>query len=159
MVKFLKSGFTWLYNTTNIKRLFFVCLASSLVSSTFFSILFVSFEVKNINNPLDAESIPFKIFTAIIVAPLLETYLFQYLLNKGLIKCRINKFSLLLLIQTVIFTLFHFYSIFYIIEVFWVCGFINFFYLRAKNLTTSYIKYTVLLHASYNLIVLLLSYF
>jgi membrane protease YdiL (CAAX protease family) len=159
VVNFFKIDLTRIYNIISIKKLFFISFAVAVLGAISFSIL--SFILKlDISNPIDSESLLYKITVGVVLAPLLETYLFQYLLNRILVKCRISNFNLLLLIQSCLFALSHLpYSIIYAVAMLWVgCSF-NFFYLRVKELTTHYIKYTFLLHASYNLTAFILSYF
>ena len=157
VIKFLKSGVTWLCNTKSIIKLFFKCLIAAIIVSFFFATIAYTFKL-DAENPIDSESVFYRFFMMVVLAPVLETYLLQEGLNWILIQCRINKFVHLLLIQSSIFALTHCYSVVYVITIFGVGVSINFFFLRTKTLTTKYIQYTILLHASYNLIEFLLKY-
>ena len=108
--------FYWLKLLKNNFLFLILFVAAFMIHGFLVSSIFKLFDI-HLPNVLEDESILFKIFLAIIFAPLLETLLFQFLVYKGLERiCRDGFRSYIFLISSaVIFAAQHFYSVWYIV--------------------------------------------
>ena len=93
----------------------------------------------------------FKIFfVSVVIAPMLETIVFQWLIYKIFYWLKINQLLYVYLISAALFGLVHTYNMFTVLDAF-IAGliFIHYFHINYKNSAYS-IMHVYLLHASYN---------
>lgn len=111
----------------------------------------------NLSNPLDKDPIYNQFIMSILIAPVMETLLFQYLPNHILSKIRLTNRYILLIIPGLIFGLAHIgYSWLYALAMFFAGLLINFFFLKAKSINKYSFWLTALLHGLYNLFCLVM---
>jgi uncharacterized protein len=91
------------------------------------------------------------IILSVIVAPIIETLLFQFGLNEILVKLKIKNYFLLLIVPSGLFALSHHYNWLYIIYTFFGGLLLNWFYLYAKVNGKYAFWWVVLLHSLFNL--------
>lgn len=105
--------------------------------------------------PFKNTNIIVKIFSVIILAPLLETFIFQFLIIEGLFQIKLFKNRILLVIFTsaLIFGLCHFYGLYYVIYTFGIGVIFNSFYSILKLRGEISFLHTFFLHCIFNLIV------
>jgi hypothetical protein len=92
-----------------------------------------------------------KFIVIIVLAPVLETLIFQYLPNEVLEKLKIRSYFLKIIIPSFLFSLTHFYHPLYIVMTFIAGILLNKYYIDTKNETRLFFILTVLLHSVYNL--------
>lgn len=96
-------------------------------------------------------------FSAMLIAPLFETFIFQYLIIMGVLKIKFfrRRLYLPILISAFCFSLAHYYSLYYVFYAFGVgCVFAAFFVLFMKRKGLPFLN-TLLLHSILNFLVFL----
>ncbi|RVU90935.1 CPBP family intramembrane metalloprotease [Flavobacterium columnare] len=140
-----------------MKRLyfrFFLFLTIAILNGYIFNFLIKIFELKNLNNSgndLENFSKFSKFLIIVIVAPFIETLIFQYLPLKVLERFKIENRFLLIIIPSLIFSLIHPYHYIYILMTFFGGIILNSYYQISKNNNKYYFFLTTLLHSMYNL--------
>lgn len=84
------------------------------------------------------ETVVFEFFTAVIVAPLVETLIFQFLVIEFLYLTKIGKRKIVVL-SAIIFSLTHYYSIGYILYAFSMGVIFSYSYVIRKNATQAFL--------------------
>ncbi|OOQ59286.1 CPBP family intramembrane glutamic endopeptidase [Mucilaginibacter pedocola] len=137
----------------NIKlvKVFTLCLILSIANGYFFNYLSTYVFPGLEGNPIDKESIQEQLFLAVLIAPLLETLVYQYASNKLLLKLRISNYYLLLFIPAVLFGLSHYYNPLYIVAMLVGGTIMNYLYLYCHTNGHKAFWWVALLHALYNL--------
>lgn len=87
----------------------------------------------------------------VILAPILETLIFQFTPNEILEKLKVRSYFLKITIPSLLFSLVHFYHPIYIVMTFIAGILLNKYYIDTKNETRLFFILTVLLHSTYNL--------
>jgi len=87
----------------------------------------------------------------VLIAPFVETFLFQSIPNKLLIKFNVTKLFILVAIPSLVFSLGHIYHPVYMVMAFFGGLIINYYYIYCKKRVHYYFLSTVLFHALYNL--------
>jgi uncharacterized protein len=132
-------------------KIFFICFFLSIVNCYFFEWINQYLHC-TLSNPLDKDPIYEQFLIGVLVAPIIETWLFQYLPNKILIKTKITNRYALLIIPGLIFGMAHIsYSWLYGLAMFFAGLVLNFFFLKAQASNRHYFWLTALLHSFYNL--------
>ncbi|MBV8325756.1 CPBP family glutamic-type intramembrane protease [Chryseobacterium sp.] len=129
--------------------LFLCCLAISIgvsYSFNFFNDHFFHFKASGNQD----EEVP--TFYILLLGPLLETVIFQYVVYNFLSYIKIKKDWICIILMSLIFSLVHYYSIFYVLMVFFSSLASHYFYITTlkKNAILSFFG-TFLLHSMYNL--------
>jgi hypothetical protein len=84
-------------------------------------------------NPIEKESIKIRFFVGCVMAPLLETFLFQYL-PFGIFKAlKIKNIFILIVLPALLFGLSHWYSPMYVVATFITGLIFNFLYIYCKK--------------------------
>jgi len=136
----------------NIYLLFLICYIFSIVNGIIFNYLDKLLPLNsNQKNGLGNLSGSAKFIFIMVLAPIIETFIFHYLPNKILKLFKVKNFYVLLIIPIIIFSSMHFYSYIYIAMTFIGGLFLNFFFLKAKEKTMFYLILTILFHSLYNL--------
>lgn len=128
-----------------------LCLTAAILNGYFFNWLNNTFLHYNITKSTDEYAKIEKAVLMLIISPIVETLLFQYLPNVILLKLKIFNKYLLIIIPSIIFGLSHSYHFLYVIMTF--CGglILNYYYFEMKIKTKYYYWATVLVHSLYNL--------
>jgi CAAX amino terminal protease family. len=92
-----------------------------------------------------------KAVLGLIIAPIIETILYQYLPNHFLIKIRILNKYLLIIIPSLLFGLSHSYHFLYMLMTFFGGVVLNYYYIEMKKRTSYSLWATALIHSLYNL--------
>ncbi len=103
------------------------------------------------SNGFKFDSVLEEIIAVVFVAPLVETYLIQYLIITTILKYSRQNTLLALFISALVFGLSHYYSIPYIVKTFFAgISFGTLFLSQKPNYNRAFI-YVLITHASYNL--------
>lgn len=90
--------------------------------------------------------------TSILIAPILETIVIQFLLIEGLLKLKVKEVGALIL-STIVFALLHYYNIGYVISILLSSWIYSYYYLSLRNQSVyTRISLVALVHATGNLI-------
>lgn len=142
----------------NNKAFFLVCMFSiilflAILNGYFFNWINDTFFNYNNNfeNGLKDFSIIEKFIIIIIVGPIIETLIFQYLPNEALEKLKVINKKILIIMPSILFAACHYYKPIYIVMTFFSGILLNTFYIKCKTQTNLYFVLTVLLHSMYNL--------
>lgn len=102
-----------------------------------------------------------KIFAILILAPVLETFIFQFLMIEGLLLIKFFKrrVFLITIVSAFAFGLSHFFGIYYIIYAFGISVIFNTFYLLLKFRQETAFLHVFFLHSMLNLFVFVVGYF
>jgi hypothetical protein len=133
-------------------QLFFLTILFKIINAYVFTYINNSF-FKLENRIFEAFSEKEMFFIVVVLAPIIETLIFQLCLFQFLIKTRINNQSIIIILMSITFSLFHWYHWLYVLAVFVGGLFLNYFYiyvLKNKNELTA-VLLTILLHSTYNL--------
>lgn len=139
--------------------LFFVYgLVAILVNSIIFSVLeYICYSNLQPNPILEKESLAFRIFIEILIAPLLETYLFQKLPFLITSRLKVKNMFIRITLPSLAFAICHSFSIFYVGFAFFTGIILNYMYITYKENNKSYAFIAVvLIHSIYNTISLIL---
>ncbi len=135
----------YLYNTRKQFIVIHVYLIDVLISFTF-SLLFP----KTSSLGYVFQNFYEEFILVVIIAPIIETYLFQHLLIK-IIELKLNKRNLILPICSIVFGLLHLYNLVYFFKA-CISGFLySFLYLSIREKKSNPIYYVFLCHSVYNL--------
>lgn len=103
-------------------------------------------------NSFDEYSLPETILLVVFLAPLVETFFFQFLLFKLLADyLKITSNTMCIIIMSLVFSQAHWYHWLYVIMTFFSGIILNAFYVTFRRKNKSIFWITTLLHASYNL--------
>jgi len=134
--------------------LFILLFAIAILNGYLFNYINnIYFNYKSNGNDLNDFKPILKLTIIVILAPIIETLVFQYLPNKLLNKLGVKNEFLLVFIPAMIFGLVHFYFWLYAISAFVGGILLNFLYLYIKNKNQIYVSLLIvfLFHSFYNL--------
>ena len=127
--------------------LLFILIADIIISCVFSFLLF-----PNYSNGLIFSSVVEHFILAVIVAPLIETWVFQSFIIKKSLQYFNNDKLVAITLSALLFGLTHYYSIPYIIKATLAGGLYGLLYFIMKNINKEPFFYIVLVHGVYNLI-------
>ncbi len=87
----------------------------------------------------------------VVLAPIIETVIFQYIPNEILEGSNLESYFLKIIIPSLLFSLAHIYHPIYMLMTFIAGIMLNKFYIDTKRQTRLFFILTILLHAMYNL--------
>ncbi len=132
--------------------LFFACYMIKIIIAILFNLLSSYFNI--LNSSLNSENTELIVLfiSVVLVAPFFETLVSNYIFLTILSKFTKN-FMFLIVISSIFFALFHYYSIIYMIYAFFSGLILNYYFLTIKQKKSNYsaILMTTLLHSLYNL--------
>lgn len=135
-----------------IIQLFFLILLFKIINGYVFTYInYRFFKLENVVFEELSEKEMF--FLAVVLAPIIETLIFQLFLYRLLDKTRINNTSIIIILMSFAFSQAHWYHWLYVVAAFINGLFLNYFYiyiLRNKNELIAALL-TIALHTSYNL--------
>ncbi len=137
----------------NFRSIFFFlfCLVLLLLNSTVFSTIEFFYFSGMHQNPIQNESMAFRIAIGVILTPIVETYVFQSLPNLIMNKIKVKNIFLRIVIPSLIFALSHNFNVIYICMAFCAGLVFNCMYLTYKDNNNKYaFILVVVIHASYN---------
>lgn len=132
---------------------FFSYLVLAILNGYFFAWINESyFNYSNVHeNGLSSLSITGKFFMIVVLAPIIETVIFQYIPNEILEGSNLESYFLKIIIPSLLFSLAHIYHPIYMLMTFIAGIMLNKFYIDTKRQTRLFFILTILLHAMYNL--------
>ena len=138
--------------------LFFTVFFVDFIFSSLIGFLVTLYDPKALDIPfLEGLSLA-EIFTiTVIIAPLIETFIFQYLIIEFLFRFKKIKLNIIILVSALAFGLAHNYNFFYVLVI-CISGFIYasyYLYLKIKNIKFPFL-YISSLHALWNFLALIL---
>ena len=141
--------------------LFFSVFFVDFIFSSLIGFLVILYDPKALDIPFIENFSSAKVFTiTVIIAPLIETFIFQYLIIEFLFRFKKIGVNIIILVSALAFGLAHSYSFFYVLVI-CISGFIYasyYLYLKIKNVKFPFL-YIFFLHALSNLLVFILNYF
>jgi Type II CAAX prenyl endopeptidase Rce1-like len=147
----------WDKKNAFLVKLFLRCYVLAILNSAIFKISNECLFHSSLTNPIELKSKYEQFLLGVILAPIFETWLLQYLPNLLLIKLKVNNKYLLILLPAILFGTLHIgYSLIYGICMVIFGIIINYFYLKSKQVSKKYFWLTVMLHAMYNMLGILL---
>lgn len=129
---------------------FSVCLVLSILNGYFFNYVNTILQL-DVNNDLVKQEVSFHFVTVVLIAPVLEALIFQYLPNVLLQNIGVENKVILIVLPSILFSLMHFYNWVYIIMAFNGGIILNSYYVFIKQKTGHPLAYVSLLHSLYNL--------
>lgn len=131
---------------------FFASLIAAIINGYIFNYINEIFYHYTSNDNGLSEFNKFTKFLIIIfIAPLVETWVFNQLPNLALKKINISSEFILIVLPSILFSLFHLYHPIYAIMAFVGGLIINFYYIHCQRKKMVAFLMVALLHASYNL--------
>lgn len=115
------------------------------INNTFF------YYENNEENGFTNLSVPLKYVIIVVIAPLIETFIFQMTPYIVLNMLKIKTKYLLVIIPSILFSLGHIYNPIYMCMTFIGGVFLNIYYYESKKHTHHYFLLTALIHSFYNL--------
>lgn len=134
-----------------------IILTGGFIIQTIIMFFFSLFWWKDVSESFQFGSLMNQIFLLVILAPVLETLIVQY----GIIDFTLSKFksnTLAIILSAIVFGLFHFYSAQYMVATFFSGVLFAFIYLIFKAKNGRPILFVTVLHASYNLFLLIMKH-
>ena len=133
-------------------QLFFLILLFKIINGYVFT--YINHRFFKLENAIFEElSEKEMFFLAIVLAPIIETLIFQLFLYRLLDKTRINNMPIIIILMSFAFSQAHWYHWLYVVAAFINGIFLNYFYLytyKKKNELIA-VLLTIVLHSSYNL--------
>lgn len=131
---------------------FLYCLLLSVVNGYFFNYLNTKyFNYSSNENGLSEFSNPVKFFIIVVITPIIETLIFNLFPNQVLKKFGIKNNFLLVIIPSIIFSMFHLYHPIYGLMALIGGIIMNWYFLYSHSKTKIAFTLVALLHSSYNL--------
>ena len=133
-------------------QLFFLVLLFKIINGYVFT--YINHRFFKLENAIFEElSVKEMFFLAVVLAPIIETLIFQLFLYRLLDKTRINNTSIIIILMSFAFSQAHWYHWLYVVASFINGLFLNYFYvwiIKNKNELIA-VLLTIALHTSYNL--------
>ncbi len=133
-------------------QLFFLVLLFKIINGYVFT--YINHRFFKLENAIFEElSVKEMFFLAVVLAPIIETLIFQLFLYRLLDKTRINNTTIIIILMSFAFSQAHWYHWLYVVAAFINGLFLNYFYvfiLKNKNELIA-VLLTIALHTSYNL--------
>ena len=134
-------------------QLFFLILLFKIINGYVFT--YINHRFFKLENAIFEElSEKEMFFLAVVLAPIIETLIFQLFLYRLLDKTRINNMPIIIILMSFAFSQAHWYHWLYVVAAFINGIFLNYFYLytyKKKNELIA-VLLTIVLHSSYNLL-------
>jgi|GEM_PF-1552546 len=130
------------------------CFVAILIIQFLFGIINDTFLHISTQNPIDKFSFKEKMIIGVIVAPIIETFIFQYLSFK-LIKLVTKNPIYTIGLASLFFAVNHYYNWFYILVIFFIGIILNYNYYAVQKISKYAFLLTFLLHATNNFLALL----
>ena len=135
-----------------IIRLFFLIFLFKLINGYVFT--YINSRYFKLENAIFEElSEKEMLLLAVVLAPIIETLIFQLFLYRLINKTRINNTSIIIILMSFVFSQAHWYHWLYVVASFINGLFLNYFYIytyKKKNELIA-VLLTIVLHSSYNL--------
>ncbi len=135
-----------------IIRLFFLIFLFKLINGYVFT--YINSRYFKLENAIFEElSEKEMLLLAVVLAPIIETLIFQLFLYRIINKTRINNTSIIIILMSFVFSQAHWYHWLYVVASFINGLFLNYFYIytyKNKNELIA-VLLTIVLHSSYNL--------
>ena len=135
-----------------IIRLFFLIFLFKLINGYVFT--YINSRYFKLENAIFEElSEKEMLLLAVVLAPIIETLIFQLFLYRIINKTRINNTLIIIILMSFVFSQAHWYHWLYVVAAFINGIFLNYFYLytyKKKNELVA-VLLTIVLHSSYNL--------
>lgn len=135
-----------------IIRLFFLIFLFKLINGYVFT--YINSRYFKLENAIFEElSEKEMLLLAVVLAPIIETLIFQLFLYRIINKTRINNTSIIIILMSFVFSQAHWYHWLYVVAAFINGLFLNYFYIytyKKKNELLA-VLLTIALHSSYNL--------
>jgi hypothetical protein len=135
-----------------IIRLFFLIFLFKLINGYVFT--YINSRYFKLENAIFEElSEKEMLLLAVVLAPIIETLIFQLFLYRIINKTRINNTSIIIILMSFVFSQAHWYHWLYVVASFINGLFLNYFYIytyKKKNELLA-VLLTIALHSSYNL--------
>ncbi len=132
-------------------KVFLLCFILSICNGYLFDYISSNFFPGLEGNPIDKESLSEQLFVGCIIAPLIETLIFQYAVIRLLDKAGVHNFYLLLIIPAILFGLSHYYNWLYVVAMFGGGAIMNYLFLYCQANGYKAFWWVALLHCLYNL--------
>lgn len=135
-----------------IIRLFFLIFLFKLINGYVFT--YINYRYFKLENAIFEElSEKEMFFLAVVLAPIIETLIFQLFLYRLINKTRINNTSIIIILMSFAFSQAHWYHWLYVVAAFINGIFLNYFYLYTYKNKNEFIAVllTIVLHSTYNL--------
>lgn len=133
-------------------QLFFLVLLFKIINGYVFT--YINYRFFKLENEIfEKLSEKEMFFLAVVLAPIIETLIFQLFLYRLLVKTRINNTSIIIILMSFAFSQAHWYHWLYVVASFINGLFLNYFYvwiIKNKNELIA-VLLTIALHTSYNL--------
>lgn len=133
-------------------QLFFLVLLFKIINGYVFT--YINHRFFKLENAIFEElSVKEMFFLAVVLAPIIETLIFQLFLYRLLDKTRINNTTIIIILMSFAFSQAHWYHWLYVVAAFINGLFLNYFYvwiIKNKNELIA-VLLTIALHTSYNL--------
>ena len=132
---------------------FALCLTLKIAANYIFS-YFIQKQnlIISSESPFDSNDLRFSFLLIVIIGPLIETFIFQFLPYVILKHFRIKNLFLRLVLPALFFGLSHYYSLYYIFIAIFMGLILNYFYLFSIASRHNPIVWVFILHSVYNLI-------
>jgi hypothetical protein len=140
-----------LVGKSKFAKVFLLSLILSICNGYLFDYISSNFFPGLEGNPIDKESVPEQLFVGCIIAPLIETLIFQYAAIRLLKRIGVHNFYLQLTIPAVLFGLSHYYNPLYIVAMFIGGLIMNYLFLYSTANGRKAFLWVALLHCLYNL--------
>ena len=128
-----------------------MCLGLTIINGYFFAFLnYKFFHFNSSGNNIDMLPRSEQFFLSVIIAPILETFIAQFILFK-ILRLKITHQPLLIVLGSLFFASMHYYNWLYMVVTFFIGLIINYYYLEIQKISKYSFLLTVLLHSLYNL--------
>lgn len=131
-------------------RLFVIYLAIAIINGYLFNFLANESNIE-VDYGFEKVNLIVKFLAIVVLAPVLETYLINYYPIKILEKWKVKSKIVLIIIPSIIFSLFHYYNLIYVCMAFFGGLIMNSYYIVNRELSDKAIYWLMLLHSMYNL--------
>lgn len=131
-------------------RLFLIYFTLAIINGYLFNFLANNSE-SEVDYGFEGMNPIIKFLAIVVIAPVLETYLINYYPIKILERWKVHNRILLIIIPSIIFSLFHYYNLIYVCMAFFGGLIMNSYYIINRELSDKAIYWLMLLHSMYNL--------
>jgi hypothetical protein len=128
------------------------CLTLAILNGYFFDFINNKFfHFTSDENGLSGFSTTSKFIIVVLITPLIETLIFQFIPIEFLKRTKWSKPLFLILVPSLIFSMMHYYHFIYVIMTFVGGIILNYYYLEMQKISKYPFLLTALLHSLYNL--------
>lgn len=133
-----------------LARLFLIYFTLAIINGYLFNFLANNSE-SEVDYGFEGMNPIIKFLAIVVIAPVLETYLINYYPIKILERWKVHNRILLIIIPSIIFSLFHYYNLIYVFMAFFGGLIMNSYYIINREFSDKAIYWLMLLHSMYNL--------